>query len=71
MGQAREHLRQARRHRHAIPRRALPALLPAPLLDAYLRRLARAGCDPLASVRPRPTGSAPLSLLGCYVAGRY
>jgi NADH dehydrogenase [ubiquinone] 1 alpha subcomplex assembly factor 6 len=71
MGQAREHLRQARRHRHAIPRRALPALLPAPLLDAYLRRLARARCDPLASVRTRPSGSAPLSLLGRYVLGRY
>jgi NADH dehydrogenase [ubiquinone] 1 alpha subcomplex assembly factor 6 len=71
MGQAREHLRQARRHRHAIPRRALPALLPAPLLDAYLRRLARARCDPLASVRTRPSSSAPLSLLGRYMLGRY
>jgi NADH dehydrogenase [ubiquinone] 1 alpha subcomplex assembly factor 6 len=71
MGQASEHLRQARRHRHAIPRRALPALLPAPLLDAYLRRLARARCDPLASVRTRPGGSAPLSLFGRYVLGRY
>ena len=45
MGRAREHLHQARRHRRAIPRRALAALLPAPLLDAYLRRLARARCD--------------------------
>jgi NADH dehydrogenase [ubiquinone] 1 alpha subcomplex assembly factor 6 len=71
MRRAREHLHQARRHRHAIPRRALPALLPASLLDAYLRRLARARCDPLVSVRTRPSGSAPLSLLGRYVLGRY
>jgi NADH dehydrogenase [ubiquinone] 1 alpha subcomplex assembly factor 6 len=71
MGKAHEHLREARRHRHAIPRRALPALLPAPLLDADLRRLARARCDPLVSVRTRPSSSAPLSLLGRYVLGRY
>jgi NADH dehydrogenase [ubiquinone] 1 alpha subcomplex assembly factor 6 len=68
---ARQHLRQARRHRHAIPRRALAALLPAPLLDEYLRRLARARFDPLAPVRPRPAGSAPLRLLGQYALRRY
>ena len=71
MGRACEHLDQARRHRHAIPRRALAALLPAPLLDAYLRRLARAHCDPLAPVRTRPAGFAPLRLLGLYAVGRY
>jgi phytoene synthase len=71
MAQAREHLRQARGRRHAIPRRAFAALLPAPLLDAYLRRLARARCDPLASVRTRPGAFAPLALLGRYVLGRY
>ena len=71
MGRAREHLHQARRHRRAIPRRALAALLPAPLLDAYLRRLARARCDPLAAVRTRPSGFAPLSLLVHYALGRY
>ena len=70
-GRAREHLHEARRHRHAIPRRALAALLPAPLLDAYLRRLARARCDLQASVRTRPTGFAPLSLLARYALGRY
>jgi phytoene synthase len=71
VGRAREHLRQARRRRHAIPRQAFAALLPAPLLDAYLRRLARARCDPLASVRTRPGALAPLALLGRYVLGRY
>jgi NADH dehydrogenase [ubiquinone] 1 alpha subcomplex assembly factor 6 len=68
---AREHLHEARRHRHAIPRRALAALLPAPLLDAYLRRLARARFDPVAPVRTRPGGSAPLRLLGHYALRRY
>ena len=68
---AREHLRQARLHRHGIPRRALAALLPAPLLDAYLRRLARARFDPLLPVRTRPGGSAPLRLLGHYALSRY
>jgi phytoene synthase len=39
--EARRHLRQARRLRVGIPRTALPALLPATLLDGYLSRLAR------------------------------
>jgi phytoene synthase len=68
---AREHLDAARRHRQAVPRRALAALLPAPLLDAYLRRLARAGFDPSAPVRTAPGGLAPLRLLGHYALGRY
>jgi NADH dehydrogenase [ubiquinone] 1 alpha subcomplex assembly factor 6 len=68
---AREHLHEARQYRHRVPRRALAALLPAPLLDAYLRRLARARFDPLAPVRTRPAGSAPLRLLGHYVLRRY
>jgi NADH dehydrogenase [ubiquinone] 1 alpha subcomplex assembly factor 6 len=68
---AREHLSAARRHRRRIPRRALAALLPAPLLDTYLRRLARAGFDPLAPMRTQPGGSAPLRLLAHYLVGRY
>jgi phytoene synthase len=71
MRRAREHLHEARRHRPAIPRRALAALLPAPLLDDYLRRLARARCNPLASVRTGPSGSAPLSLFVHYALRRY
>jgi NADH dehydrogenase [ubiquinone] 1 alpha subcomplex assembly factor 6 len=70
-GRAREHLEAARRHRHAVPERALAALLPAPLLEAYLRRLARAGFDPFARVRTTPAGLAPLWLLGRYALGRY
>jgi NADH dehydrogenase [ubiquinone] 1 alpha subcomplex assembly factor 6 len=69
-GRAREHLKAARRHRYAVPKRALAALLPAPLLDAYLRRLARAGFDPLARVRTAPHGLAPLWLLGRHALGR-
>jgi hypothetical protein len=41
------------------------------LLDTYLRRLARAGFDPLAPVRTRPAGTAPLRLLAHYALGRY
>jgi NADH dehydrogenase [ubiquinone] 1 alpha subcomplex assembly factor 6 len=68
---ARQHLHEARRHRGAIPRRALAALLPAPLLEAYLARLARARFDPLAPVRTRPAPLAPLRLLGHYALRRY
>ncbi len=39
--EARRHLRQARSLRVGIPRAALPALMPATLLDGYLARLAR------------------------------
>ena len=68
---AREHLEAARRYRYAVPQRGLAALLPAPLLAAYLRRLARAGFDPFAPVRIAPGGLAPLWLLGCHALGRY
>ena len=63
--------RQSRRHRHAVPQRALAALLPASLLDGYLRRLARAGFDPFAPVPTAPGAFAPLRLLGRYARGRY
>ncbi len=43
--EARRHLRLARRLRIGIPRSALPALLPATLLDGYLSRLARQKYD--------------------------
>lgn len=39
-------LAEARARRPGIPRRYLPALLPARLVDAYLGALARAGNDP-------------------------
>ena len=68
---AREHLEASRRHRDAVPRRALAALLPAPLLESYLRRLARAGFNPFAPARTASGGLAPLRLLGRYILGRY
>ena len=68
---AREHLEASRRHRDAVPRRALAALLPAPLLESYLRRLARAGFNPFAPLRTAPGALAPLRLLGRYARGRY
>ncbi len=40
-----EHLRAARAFRSAVPRAALPALLPASLADSDLARLGRAGYD--------------------------
>lgn len=43
--EARRHLRLARRLRIGIPRMALPALLPATLLDGYLSRMARQKYD--------------------------
>lgn len=43
--EARRHLRQARRLRVGIPTLALPALLPATILDGYLSRLARQKYD--------------------------
>ena len=46
---ARVHLEKARALRRDVPRAALPALLQAPLADAYLRRLARASHDPHAA----------------------
>jgi NADH dehydrogenase [ubiquinone] 1 alpha subcomplex assembly factor 6 len=70
-GRAYEHLEAARRHRRAVPERALAALLPAPLLESYLRRLARAGFDPFGRVRTSPVGLAPLWLLGRRALGRY
>lgn len=42
------HLREARGLRRQVPRRALPALLPATLAAMYLRRLRRAGGNPFA-----------------------
>lgn len=68
---ARAHLEASRRHGYAVPKRALAALLPAPLLEAYLRRLARAGFDPFAPMSTAPGAFAPLGLLGRYARGRY
>jgi NADH dehydrogenase [ubiquinone] 1 alpha subcomplex assembly factor 6 len=68
---AHAHLRDARRYRRAVPRQALAALLHAPLLDHYLKRLARAGHDPFVQVATRPPVGAPLRLVGLHLLGRY
>jgi NADH dehydrogenase [ubiquinone] 1 alpha subcomplex assembly factor 6 len=53
---AAQHLVSARAHRRAIPRDALPALLPAIVADRALVRLRRAGFDPFS----RDNGADPL-----------
>jgi len=70
-GHARAHLRAARRHRGAVPKTALPALWPALLAEDYLKRLARAGHDPLGPVRSRPATFAPLKLIACRALGAF
>jgi NADH dehydrogenase [ubiquinone] 1 alpha subcomplex assembly factor 6 len=47
-------LRTARAMRAAVPRPALPALLPAAVAENFLRRLARAGYDPFAPALAQP-----------------
>ena len=63
-------LSEARALRHAVPRAAMPALLPATLADVYLTRLNRAGCDRFAPLTQRP-GGGRLSLLANAWRGRY
>lgn len=54
---ARRHLAAARRLAPDVPRRALPALLPATLADGYLKRLSRARFDPFdEGVQSAPVG---------------
>jgi NADH dehydrogenase [ubiquinone] 1 alpha subcomplex assembly factor 6 len=67
---AEEHLGMARAHRLEIPRAALPALLPARLAAAHLRRLKRARFNVFAPELARPTGGA-LSLTVAALTGRY
>jgi NADH dehydrogenase [ubiquinone] 1 alpha subcomplex assembly factor 6 len=56
---ARRHLMAARALRGAVPRAALPALLPGRIADQALRHLERAGFDPFseAALRPAPLQS--------------
>jgi NADH dehydrogenase [ubiquinone] 1 alpha subcomplex assembly factor 6 len=48
------HLREARGRCHAVPRAALPALLPAVIAERSLRRLERAGHDPFDAALAHP-----------------
>jgi NADH dehydrogenase [ubiquinone] 1 alpha subcomplex assembly factor 6 len=70
-GRVRSHLRAARKDRGAVPRPALPALWPARLAEDYLKRLARAGYDPLGRVRSRPASFAPLKLIAWRALGSF
>lgn len=51
---ARSHLVAARDRRRDVPAGAMPALLPAVLADAHLRRLEKVGYDPFAAVLQQP-----------------
>ncbi|HUH84022.1 MAG TPA: phytoene/squalene synthase family protein [Stellaceae bacterium] len=59
---AARHLATARALRGEAPRAALPALLPAVLAEADLKRLARAGYDPFAARMARPDPWRPWRL---------
>lgn len=65
---ASHHLKEARSHRRGVHRRAIPALLPAILADAYLKRLARRGYDVWQIEMPQPR---PLRLAAAAALGRY
>ena len=68
---ARRHIEAARRHGPRVPRRALPALLPATLAEAYLGTLAKAGFDPFQR-RVRAPGRGQLIRLAVNAwRGRY
>jgi phytoene synthase len=66
---ARAHLAASRQYRGQTQRPALPALLPAVLAGAYLRRLERFRFDP-ASVAA-PDGLSAIRLVWGWVLGRY
>ena len=67
---ARGHLAAARRYRRAVPRAVLPALLTAPLADAYLRGLDHSGGNLFDQgwSAPRPRG---LALVWAVATGRF
>jgi phytoene synthase len=68
---ARAHLRAARALRPRVPRRAVPALLPAVLADRHLDRLERAGFSLFDAGLQRPAGDRAVRLLWAALRGRY
>ena len=69
--EARGYLSEARRLAPTVPRRALPALLPATLADEYLKRLSLAGFDPFDErVQAAPVGRLVRLAFNAY-RGRY
>lgn len=71
MQAASEHLAAARRPAAAVPRAALPALLPARLADVYLRQLQRVGGDPFAAATLPPATGRAWRLAWSHWRGRY
>ncbi len=68
---AQQHLEKARVLRGDIPKKALPALLPAPIADMHLRRLARVGYDPFDTRLTMPVRFLGIRLAWKMMAGRY
>ena len=68
---AAEHLRQARAARTGIPKKALPALLPASLADLYLARLRKADYDLSDSRLDISAPRRQFKLLWSALRGRY
>ena len=66
-----QHLKAARRSARRVPRRALPALLPARLADLYLKQLRKAGGDPFAPAAQAPAPGRVWRLAWGKVRGRY
>ena len=70
-GRARARLAAARASRRAVPREALPALLPALIAERGLKRLAAVGYDPFDAALGRPDGGLSLRLAWAAWRGRY
>lgn len=68
---AEQYLKAARRRAREVPRRALPALLPARLCDLYLKRLRKAGGDPFAAAVQAPAPGRVWRLAWGNWRGRY
>ncbi len=68
---ARAHLEAARRLNRAVPREALPALLPAILVDRHMARLSRERFDLFSPRLRRPTPADAARLAFARFRGRY
>lgn len=68
---AEAHLAAARKSREAVPRAALPALLPAILADVYLKRLKRCGFDPFSARLAVAPLNKQLRVVAAAARGRY
>jgi NADH dehydrogenase [ubiquinone] 1 alpha subcomplex assembly factor 6 len=70
-GAARGHLQQGRALRREVPRRAVPALLPAVLATRYLDRLERRGFSLFDGTLQQAPGDRAARLLWAALRGRY